>query len=61
MRGTAIPMSVNYVPSRAVQEPERRQEQSWPSPPDPGDLSKRVARRRAELGLSKAQVAAGPG
>jgi len=33
----------------------------WPSPPDPGDLSKRVARRRAELHLSTAQVAARSG
>jgi nitroimidazol reductase NimA-like FMN-containing flavoprotein (pyridoxamine 5'-phosphate oxidase superfamily) len=33
----------------------------WPSPPDPGDLSKRVARRRAELHLSIAQVAARSG
>jgi transcriptional regulator with XRE-family HTH domain len=32
-------------------------EWAWPSPPDPGDLSKRVARRRAELHLSLAQVA----
>ena len=31
--------------------------QRWPSPPDPGDLSKRVAQRRAELRLSRAQVA----
>jgi nitroimidazol reductase NimA-like FMN-containing flavoprotein (pyridoxamine 5'-phosphate oxidase superfamily) len=31
--------------------------QGWPSPPDPGDLSKRVARRRAELRLTKVQVA----
>lgn len=30
---------------------------TWPSPPDPGDLSKRIARRRAELRLSTAQVA----
>lgn len=29
----------------------------WPSPPDPGDLSRRVAARRAELRLSLAQVA----
>ena len=48
-------MSVNYITNRSAQE------QSWPSPPDPGDLSKRVARRRAELGLSKAQVAARAG
>jgi transcriptional regulator with XRE-family HTH domain len=38
-----------------------RNEWAWPSPPDPGDLSKRVARRRAELNLSKAQVAARAG
>jgi len=38
-----------------------RSERAWPSPPDPGDLSKRVARRRAELHLSKAQVAARAG
>jgi transcriptional regulator with XRE-family HTH domain len=36
-------------------------EWAWPSPPDPGDLSKRVARRRAELHLSLAQVAARTG
>ena len=30
----------------------------WPSPPDPGDLSKRIAARRAELRLSATQVAA---
>ncbi len=29
----------------------------WPSPPDPGDLSRRVALRRAELRLTRAQVA----
>jgi nitroimidazol reductase NimA-like FMN-containing flavoprotein (pyridoxamine 5'-phosphate oxidase superfamily) len=29
----------------------------WPSPPDPGDLSRRIARRRTELGLSTVQVA----
>jgi hypothetical protein len=33
----------------------------WPSPPDPGDLSRRVAQRRAELHLSQAQVAARAG
>ena len=44
-------MSVNYI---------SRQDEAcgWPSPPDPGDLSKRIAQRRAELGLSTAQVAA---
>lgn len=61
-------MSVSYIP---WQEPKRpggldgangtQQGESWPSPPDPGDLSKRVARRRAELHLSKAQVAARAG
>jgi hypothetical protein len=29
----------------------------WPSPPDPGDLSRRLAARRAELRLSLSQVA----
>jgi transcriptional regulator with XRE-family HTH domain len=62
-------MSVSYIPR---QEPMRfsgrdgdngslQGEWAWPSPPDPGDLSKRVARRRAELHLSKAQVAARAG
>ena len=62
-------MSVSYLPR---QEPESlmgldkdngspRNEWAWPSPPDPGDLSKRVVRRRAELHLSKAQVAARAG
>jgi nitroimidazol reductase NimA-like FMN-containing flavoprotein (pyridoxamine 5'-phosphate oxidase superfamily) len=32
--------------------------QGWPSPPDPGDLSRRIALRRAELQLSRVQVAA---
>jgi nitroimidazol reductase NimA-like FMN-containing flavoprotein (pyridoxamine 5'-phosphate oxidase superfamily) len=31
---------------------------SWPSPPDPGDLSKRLVARREELRLSTTQVAA---
>lgn len=33
----------------------------WPSPPDPGDLSKRITQRRTELHLSPAQVAARAG
>jgi len=45
----------------AEKGPHMNAEPSWPSPPDPGDLSKRVARRRAELGLSAAQVAARAG
>ncbi len=39
-------------------EPERPVEPGWPSPPDPGDLSKRLVRRRTELRLSTTQVAA---
>jgi len=35
-----------------------RENTRWPSPADPGDLSKRVACRRTELRLSTAQVAA---
>jgi transcriptional regulator with XRE-family HTH domain len=63
-------MSMSYIPRQAPiwpRAPEgggnepRRDEWSWPSPPDPGDLSKRVARRRAELHLSAAQVAARAG
>jgi transcriptional regulator with XRE-family HTH domain len=57
-------MSVNYIPNREPRrfgEPRQQEESAWPSPPDPGDLSKRVARRRTELGLSKAQVAARAG
>jgi len=33
----------------------------WPSPPDPGDLSKRLAARRTELRLSTTQIAARAG
>jgi transcriptional regulator with XRE-family HTH domain len=61
-------MSVSYIPWQEPSRPEgldgakgTPRGESWPSPPDPGDLSKRVARRRAELGLSKAQVAARAG
>ena len=39
----------------------RHDDHGWPSPPDPGDLSRRVAQRRAELHLSQAQVAARAG
>ena len=39
-------------------EHEQPVEFGWPSPPDPGDLSKRIATRRAELRLSRTQVAA---
>ena len=34
---------------------------AWPSPADPGDLSRRLAHRRGELRLSTAQVAARAG
>jgi nitroimidazol reductase NimA-like FMN-containing flavoprotein (pyridoxamine 5'-phosphate oxidase superfamily) len=57
-------MSVSYVPREQPGEPtghEHRAEWTWPSPPDPGDLSKRIARRRADLRLSRAQVAARTG
>jgi len=47
----AIPMKVNQI-----SRPD-----PWPSPPDPGDLSRRIAQRRAELQLSQAQVAARAG
>lgn len=33
----------------------------WPSPPDPSDLSRRVAQRRSELKLTRQQVAAAAG
>lgn len=36
---------------------DSRDEQSWPSPPDPGDLSRRIIQRRTELRLSSVQVA----
>src|SRR5215472_12556938 len=37
------------------------EDHGWPSPPDPGDLSRRIAQRRAELHLSTAQAAARAG
>jgi transcriptional regulator with XRE-family HTH domain len=57
-------MTVHYIPRPEPYEAERTERQEpwdWPSPPDPGDLSKRVAHRRAELRLSQAQVAARAG
>ncbi len=50
-------MTVTYIPRQVLTGPSNQAEPSWPTPPDPGDLSKRVARRRAELRLSQAQVA----
>ena len=46
-------MSVSYLPRHEADE-----EAAWPSPPDPGDLSRRLAHRRRELRLSVTQVAA---
>ena len=37
------------------------EDHGWPSPPDPGDLSRRIAQRRAELRLGQAQLAARAG
>ena len=62
-------MSVSYIPRQAARRSggldggtgSSHDEWAWPSAPDPGDLSKRVTRRRAELHLSKAQVAARAG
>jgi nitroimidazol reductase NimA-like FMN-containing flavoprotein (pyridoxamine 5'-phosphate oxidase superfamily) len=48
-------MTVRDISAGQPQAPSR---QGWPSPPDPGDLSRRIARRRTELRLSRAQVAA---
>jgi nitroimidazol reductase NimA-like FMN-containing flavoprotein (pyridoxamine 5'-phosphate oxidase superfamily) len=50
-------MSVYAQPESA----QSTQPSGWPSPPDPGDLSKRLAARRAELRLSTSQVAARAG
>jgi transcriptional regulator with XRE-family HTH domain len=60
MRGAATPMNRTYLPRRQPSQregPDERAAGGWPSPPDPGDLSRRVALRRAQLGLSVAQVA----
>jgi len=57
-------MTVHYIPRPELfgaERTERQEPWDWPSPPDPGDLSKRVAWRRADLRLSQAQVAARAG
>lgn len=46
-------MTINHISRIGPRDEEAR----WPSPADPGDLSKRVAQRRAELHLSQVQVA----
>jgi nitroimidazol reductase NimA-like FMN-containing flavoprotein (pyridoxamine 5'-phosphate oxidase superfamily) len=53
-------MTVNHIPRTGPKSPVD-EEARWPSPPDPGDLSKRLAQRRAELHLSLTQVAARAG
>jgi nitroimidazol reductase NimA-like FMN-containing flavoprotein (pyridoxamine 5'-phosphate oxidase superfamily) len=46
----------------SMTRPEPRHEGTgWPSPPDPGDLSRRIAQRRTELHLSQMQAAARAG
>jgi transcriptional regulator with XRE-family HTH domain len=47
-------MTVRYISKQGLEQYEER---SWPSPADPGDLSKRIARRREELRLSQMQLA----
>ena len=56
-------MTINHI-SRPVPKGLKgpvNEEARWPSPPDPGDLSKRIAHRRAELRLSQVQLAARAG
>jgi nitroimidazol reductase NimA-like FMN-containing flavoprotein (pyridoxamine 5'-phosphate oxidase superfamily) len=53
-------MTVNHM-SRPGTRSLENEEARWPSPPDPGDLSKRIAQRRSELHLSLMQVAARAG
>jgi nitroimidazol reductase NimA-like FMN-containing flavoprotein (pyridoxamine 5'-phosphate oxidase superfamily)/DNA-binding transcriptional regulator YiaG len=50
-------MTVNQISRPAPVDEASR----WLSPPDPGDLSRRIAQRRAELHLSQAQLAARAG
>ena len=51
-------MNVDYISRPGLMGSKQHEAPVWPSPPDPGDLSRRVAQRRAELGLSTAQAAA---
>jgi transcriptional regulator with XRE-family HTH domain len=44
-------------PARETIAGTARNPYDWPSPPDPGDLSRRLGARRAELRLSLSQVA----
>lgn len=54
MEGPGWPAGNRPTPGTGPKQPGNG---SWPSPPDPGDLSRRVALRRAELKLSIEQVA----
>lgn len=51
------PMTVRDMSRPGAGAPGHDEHEGWPSPSDPGDLSKRIIRRRTELGLSQAQVA----
>lgn len=51
-------MSIAYLPRTASPDGGPDADGRWPTPPDPGDLSRRVLRRRTELRLSREQVAA---
>ena len=55
VKGEVDAMTVNAV--RETAGGTARNPYDWPSPPDPGDLSRRLAARRAELRLSVSQVA----
>jgi nitroimidazol reductase NimA-like FMN-containing flavoprotein (pyridoxamine 5'-phosphate oxidase superfamily) len=54
-----IVMTVNRAPSATVEA--GKEWRRWPARPDPGDLSRRLAARRAELRLTLTQVASRAG
>ena len=54
-------MNVDYISRSGLMGSKQHEAPVWPSPPDPGDLSRRVAQRRTELHLSQAQLAARAG
>jgi transcriptional regulator with XRE-family HTH domain len=56
-RTDARAMTVNQASGSAVRKTIDEAPDPWPSLPNPGDLGRRLAARRAELGLSLAQVA----
>jgi transcriptional regulator with XRE-family HTH domain len=55
--GTATLMSINSI----TRPQPVHEDQRWPTPADPGDLSRRIVRRRADLHLSQVQLAARAG